>query len=375
PSPASVSVIPGNSTTPVSFVVSALGAFNATVTLSCSGLPTGATCQFQPASVVPTSGTPASVTLNISTSSGTPTGPSQITITASTAGEPGKSQAVTLVVGAAPDYSLTIANPTIVGSVNVASTFNGTLTAANGYNSAVGLTCGSGAPPTCAVSPASVVPTAAGASFTVTVSSSVSQAFSFNIAGMGSDPSAITHSVPVTFTAMPAQNFDFTLGITPTTISIAPGQSVSFNIDVSPNTGAFPSNVTFSCSKLPALTTFAFQPTPVSSGSSDSLVTVSVVTTAAVPRALKSTLSLLMLALPVASVFWFPRLRSRAEHGVTSLVALLLAFLFVSCGGGLQGSGGGSGSPGTPPGTYIITITATSGSVTHSTPISLTVTP
>src|SRR5262249_52262135 len=69
PSPASVSVIPGNSTTPVSFVVSALGAFNATVTLSCSGLPTGATCQFQPASVVPTSGTPASVTLNISTSS------------------------------------------------------------------------------------------------------------------------------------------------------------------------------------------------------------------------------------------------------------------------------------------------------------------
>jgi photosystem II stability/assembly factor-like uncharacterized protein len=32
-------------------------------------------------------------------------------------------------------------------------------------------------------------------------------------------------------------------------------------------------------------------------------------------------------------------------------------------------------TPGTPPGTYAITVTATSGSVTHNAPISLTVTP
>jgi len=49
--------------------------------------------------------------------------------------------------------------------------------------------------------------------------------------------------------------------------------------------------------------------------------------------------------------------------------------LFLSCGGGLQGGGGGTGSPGTPAGTYTITITAVSGSITHSAVVSLTVTP
>jgi hypothetical protein len=57
-----------------------------------------------------------------------------------------------------------------------------------------------------------------------------------------------------------------------------------------------------------------------------------------------------------------------------ALIALLGS---LSCGGGLQGNGGGggSGSPGTPPGTYTITVNATSGAITHNTQIALTVTP
>ena len=120
PSPASVSVAPGNTTTSISLLVSALGAFNATVTLSCSSLPTGAACQFQPAaSVVPSGASPAAITLNISTTSSTALGTSQVILSASTPGESAKSQTLTLTVGVAPDYSITISNPTLVGSVNL----------------------------------------------------------------------------------------------------------------------------------------------------------------------------------------------------------------------------------------------------------------
>jgi len=120
PSPASVSVAPGNTTTSISLLVSALGAFNATVTLSCSSLPTGAACQFQPAaSVVPSGASAAAITLNISTTSSTALGTSQVILSASTPGESAKSQTLTLTVGVAPDYSITISNPTLVGSVNL----------------------------------------------------------------------------------------------------------------------------------------------------------------------------------------------------------------------------------------------------------------
>jgi hypothetical protein len=259
PSPASVS--PGNTAAPVSLLVSALGAFNASVTLLCSGLPAGASCQFQPSAPgVPSSANPAAITLNINTLSSTPLGTYQVTITASTPGEASKSQTLTLVVSAAADFSIDISNAALVGSVNVPAVFNGTLIAANSYSSSVTLACGPGAPPSCVIHPATITPTSLGAPFTATVSSSVSQAYSFNVTDVGNDPSAITKSTPVTFTALSNQNFDFTIGITPPNASIPAGQPAVFNIDVNPTTGSFPSNVTVSCSKLPALTTCTFNP-------------------------------------------------------------------------------------------------------------------
>jgi hypothetical protein len=84
---------------------------------------------------------------------------------------------------------------------------------------------------------------------------------------------------------------------------------------------------------------------------------------------------------PLAGILLLrPRVSSRKpvskKGGVLATLTLVFTILgCVSCGGGLQGGGGGSGSPGTPTGTYTITITATSGAITHSTPVSLTVTP
>jgi len=61
----------------------------------------------------------------------------------------------------------------------------------------------------------------------------------------------------------------------------------------------------------------------------------------------------------------------------TLLTATLFAVvLSIGCGGGLQGNGNGGGGnidPGTTPGTYIITVTAAAGTVTHSSTVTLTV--
>jgi len=382
PSPASVSVVPGNTSAPVSLVVSALSSFTGTVTLSCSGLLSGASCQFQPSSSAsPTRGSPISLALSVVTTSSTPLGTSQISISASSPGEPVKTQTLNLTVGASPDYSLNIANPSLTAAVNSAAIFNGSLTAANGYSSAVALSCGVGAPPSCVVSPTSAAPSGSGAPFTVTVSSSVSQAYSFNITGVGSDPAAIAHSAAVNFAAMPSKSFDYTIGATPSSASVAAGQSSLFSLDVSPTTGAFPNNVNFSCSGLPALTTCGFNPSQLSSGSGASIVTMTLLTTAPVSRISKVALAGSFGFFPAFSsvvLLCFSRERRRTYMKIGgAVIALLLILLCLSCGCGLQGdsAGGGGGNPGTPAGTYNIKVMASSDSVTHSTQVVLTVTP
>ena len=69
------------------------------------------------------------------------------------------------------------------------------------------------------------------------------------------------------------------------------------------------------------------------------------------------------------------KLQGKIRCSLLAILSLVLTFGLISCGGGLQGNGGGSGSPGTPAGTYTITVTATCGSVAHTAQVSLTVTP
>ncbi len=89
------------------------------------------------------------------------------------------------------------------------ATFNGKLTAANGYASAVALSCAAGttaAPGTCSANPASVTPTGAGAAFTVTAAGAA-QDYLFNVHAVGTDASTTTHDAAVTLHVV-----DFALG-------------------------------------------------------------------------------------------------------------------------------------------------------------------
>jgi hypothetical protein len=211
PSPSSVTVEPGSSSGPIKFQVTAQGSFDSTVNLSCTGLPTGATCNFQPASATPSANRPVAVILTVDTTSSTAAGTYPIAIQGSVSNGPTKTQGLTLNITL--DYSLAINNPLLTSYVNAPVQFNGTLTTLNGYDSPVNLSCGTGAPPTCSAAPTPLIPTQSGAAFTVTVSSSECGIFNFNIVAKGTDPLAISHTFPVSFSATSFSQQDYTLSI------------------------------------------------------------------------------------------------------------------------------------------------------------------
>ncbi len=109
-SPSSQTVTAGQSTT-YSVTVSAINGFTGTVTLSASGLPSGATGSFTPTSVA-TSGTS---TLAVTTASSTPAGTYTLTITG-TSGTLVHSTTVSLVVNAAATgLSVNVFAPATIG--------------------------------------------------------------------------------------------------------------------------------------------------------------------------------------------------------------------------------------------------------------------
>ncbi|MET0649668.1 MAG: PQQ-dependent sugar dehydrogenase [Pyrinomonadaceae bacterium] len=80
-SPASRTVVRGSDAT-YDVTVTPLNGFTGTVTLSASGLPAGATANFQPASVNLSGATPQTSTLTVSTSGSTTTGPNTFNVNA-----------------------------------------------------------------------------------------------------------------------------------------------------------------------------------------------------------------------------------------------------------------------------------------------------
>lgn len=228
------------------------------------------------------------------------------------------------------------------------------------------------------VSPASLVPTLSptpGAPFTVTVSSAVDQTYSFNVAAVGTDPNSIAHSILLAFTSTgngTGSGFSFTLTPNPGFESLPAGQPAIYDLDVAPTGGTFPNNVALAASNnCPALSTCAFSTTLVSKGSGDTHITFTITTTAPVLAATHRTRALyaLWFSLPgLVVVCGGLRRRVQPRKGLVIFCMVALIFLGlcleIACGSGLQGNGtGGNGQPGTPPGTYTMTISATTNSL------------
>jgi hypothetical protein len=488
PSPPSITVSPSSTSGPVSFQVTGQGSFNDTVDLSCGNLPSGATCNFLPSnSVNPTASGPVAVTLTVSTTASATAGTVPVTINGSVTNGPTKTQSLSLTITL--DYSLVINNPALQAYVNSTVNFNGVLTSLNGYNSAVNVSCGKGAPPTCSAAPASLIPTLDGAPFLVTVGSAQCGVYNFNFVATGTDPLATSHVFPVTFTATPALNAEvgYTLEIsnspqtepvntlatfngtltgtscyiypvnlscgsggpptcraTPATVtptvsgtpfmvttssnvpqiysfniagvgtdpntvthvflasftstggsgtrpfsftitpsssiqSLPAGQPAIYNLDVVPTGGPFPNNAILAySSNCPPRSTCTISPTQVSKGSSQTTqVTFTITTTAPILAGVHSVRLIwlstyaLWLSMPGLMVVFGQQSHRRGRRFVLFLLLALMVpalCLEIACSGGLQGNGsGGNGQAGTPPGVYVMTLSATVSSLPQQT--------
>ena len=181
-----------------------------------------------------------------------------------------------------------------------------------------------------------------------------------------------------------------------TSATVSPGQTATYTLAVG-GEGGLSQAVTFTCMGEPSEATCTVSPNSVAASGSATNVTVNVTTTApsvGAPRLrqlpplwpLPSWPGVLvMAALALAAVALTVRDGRQARVGRLRAVAvalsalLLLALAMGSCGGGTAGVGGGGTShdPGTPAGTYMLTVTGATASgsstLTHTVTLTLTV--
>ncbi|MDP9159405.1 MAG: hypothetical protein M3O09_04150, partial [Acidobacteriota bacterium] len=375
-------VAPSNDSAPISFQVTAAGSFNAAVNLSCVGLPAATMCIFQPSgSVNPTSAGSVTSTLIITAGANTPPGNYSVVINATTANGPTKTQLLSLTIAnALPDFAMLIGNPSLSVAVNTPAIFTGILTSSNGYNSLVTLSCGTGAPSTCAANPLSLVPTSAGAPFNLTLNGGVVQTYNFNVVAQG--PSGLQKLFPVNLNIQSTPRFDFAITSNSGTQTVSAGQQATYNLDVAPSTATFKDVVVLSCSGLPPLSTCGLLPSQIPYGNVGiASAQLSISTTAPITASVTSAgvPALLACGIPISALILVRFKRSSIPRLHRSLPILFLLFALtlvgseLACGGGLQGNGNSTGLAGTPATSYSITVTGSSSSFTHSIQVNMIV--
>jgi hypothetical protein len=186
---------------------------------------------------------------------------------------------------------------------------------------------------------------------------------------------------------------DFTISAPTTNVSVNNGQTASVQLSLTGMNG-FNGAVNLACSGLPTGASCSFSPASITlSGTNATTVSAAIATAgAAAPtpaptppptggpyNALLHVEKVIFAGMLPLSLLGLPRFRrrlSKVRGTVLALVCLLSIGLIAGCGGAMQSTTPVSTTPGTPAPTPMmsqVTINATSGSLTHSVVVNLTV--
>lgn len=364
------------------------GLVNFVCTVSTAASGHTPTCQAASTEVYGSFG--ATSTLSVSTFPDTPAGNYTITVTGKS-GAISQSVQVPLQVTAGPGFALTTASSTLpISAAGQSATAVLTISPTQGFTGAVTLTCTiapvptSGKAATCTLPGSLVLSSNMAATASVQVATDTSTPagnYSVIITGVSG---VLAQSVSMSFTLPTiAPTPAFSLSAANSSLSIAAsGESVADMLSIRPS-GGFTGVVQLSCAVTASASASPSVPTctvPASTSiSSDTVVnaTLTVNTTASSSMLAPAARAIFAkriggIALGCLLIFMVPRRRSWVILGV--LVLTLGVAGITGCGG--NGSGAGtptSGTPGTLAGTYSVVVTATSGSITNTAQVQVTV--
>jgi uncharacterized protein (TIGR03118 family) len=206
-------------------------------------------------------------------------------------------------------------------------------------------------------------------------------------AGLTNEMHGLFAAITANATPPPAAA-DFSIAASPSTLTIAAGQPAAFTVTLGGLNG-FSSAVTLTCSGQPLGSTCNFSPVSVSPASGGTATTMMTITTSSSPynpavrMARNSTGGIFAAVLPIPTLGLLGLLvvgKGRRQHllgkkrfhYLTGSLALLIVVGFLIAAGGC-GYNANSAGNGTQRGTTTVMITGTSGSLSHSTSVKLTV--
>jgi hypothetical protein len=384
--PATLGLVQG-ATAKSTITVSSVGGFTGAVTVSVSGLPAGVTASLTRGSTANT------VALALAASATATIGTANVTVTG-TSGALTKAATIALTVGAIPTFSLTATPASVSVAQGGSASSSIAVSAQNGFNSAVALSV-SGLPS--GVTAQFGNAGAGGTTLTFSASASAASAPA-TVTVTGTSGSLIkTVSITLSITGAPS----YTVTASPASLSLSVGASATSAITVGAQNG-FTGKVSLSASGLPAGVTASFG---TASANGSATVTIAAgaaalagsatVTITGTSGSIKKTAAISLTILPVSDFsLSFPQgslsiLQGTSGAGVIQIGALngFSGPVALTASGLPTGVTANFSSAGTtsldlvtfavtataPKGTSTVTITGTSGTLSHKTTLSLNI--